>query len=705
MTATYRIEINQRVSHDDALVSRMTPADVRRYFEKLSDFHRGVNNSPFYRYVLSQAISLNNQPCIHGDLVDWFYASIKITANRFRHADDTLFDLGHELSLSALSAAEVQSKIDQLLQSCYQLVSVLEEINLASLDASGVIRRMNQPARSETGRLQKQVGADKEETFRETLRRYIPAWMRMQVPAPELDDTQAMEVLNRCWTTYTPNQAHLLVHPERVADGAPLHWALQVASEINNPQSSYAVKTWAVTEVLRGEAEGKTSARQEMPFFHYILAGIITGRAAKVGKGAYFDFGSALTELMGETILQLRSELVAKTPGLACEFIQDLYGFFGSDLAPLFSQGLFLQEARLPQLDANEIFELLKAINTNWASAIVEQIPNMINRRVISIEEAGKVLSAVSTWTYLEEHRQRLLGNAVELLEDNDGVSFTKTGAQTNSRVEFHVDINAPSEQIEVTMMVTSGGVSRDMTFSMGFSDPSQEIDPSHEIHFSKLNGQPSQELTKLCQKLTASVIAEQVLKRRQNKPASPTTQGAWHRSTQTVTDTQSQRRHGKRDDRIKQHQLQVAQREALAPEIASAPVVAHSEFSPDDETDNLYEKFQVVNLDENRVERLLEAEGITFIQAAIVTRKLRYLINVATAARKMPGKKINPAYYSARGFHLRQVSWYAEGDTAIRYYLQHTSNGNFMLVGILHKKSFSMQKRYIEALIQRINR
>jgi DNA uptake protein ComE-like DNA-binding protein len=695
---------NESILHRGSYLSqleRTSSRGVREMFSFFSKVYENVDSSDFYYYKQEQDIEPENTPHLPDELFNIFYSEAVTDAKRFSYAQAVLLELGQDLSPTP-APAELISVGKRILESCYVLVPAFNKINATPLTPLKNMGMMKSIWQRQFARLQAEVGTHKEETFRETVRRFIPRWMTHLLSVPQLAQEQEQQQLAELWTAYTSEDVNLLVHPSNIEKGAPIHRVLQLTEVLENQETAYHIKTDAILQILEFE-KNKHQSFTEIPFFQYVFGSMLLANSGTTPKNAYFDFKSSLSKVISETYSHLQQELTSQTPGKATEFLAKISAYYPEHFSELITYSLFQYENISNDFDALELLTNLQKSDTAWLGDLTKQIELVQNRRFINSDEFRAYISAESLETQgSHTNLGDFISNVQTVINGDDIVSFKvdlqKLGYTSISKKAYvSLDLESGIETIFVQLYFSSENTTRELGFSMSFSGEEESID------FDFI--QEEQHIVALCRDIVSAALKHQAnVVTTQRKKLQPLQKGkevtVFNLPESTIAVAQLTR-----EERIEQYAETKKRNERKRGKSTARPQVSPQPKFNEDLLVAQEPEIQVVGLNQATIQELLDLEGIEVVEAEAIIEKVQYLVSTAEQSRRMIGKRVEVDLFGKDISHflnLRQINWIFEG-SAIRIYLEDMGNAVFAVRGILNKKGESMQHRYIGKLIKRI--
>jgi hypothetical protein len=343
--------------------------DIIEIYNKQQKYFGLAKNSDFYCYTLAKASEDNeSQPHLDFDYVLTFYYGSLHEIRLFAQAQYYLQDIIKKYSSTDIPVEEIRSISKNISKSIYNLILGYRGLNSAKAVPGMDFNKLPVLGRAAVKKfIEEHIPQEKPESFRSTLRAYIPRFVTHPIPYPEdiFSKTENTDLAN-LWKSYTVKEAHYLVHPDHVLDGAPFHLVIKFARIFERNGKSnigYALRTYAITHLVDLELEKKS----EMSFLVHILAGVVLGSPfdflLNTNKSISFDYEEALAETMTSTLERFQSELKSGQKGDATKFINQLRQYYPNKFNELFVNLIFNYSVRSGKIDETGILKKLQQIS------------------------------------------------------------------------------------------------------------------------------------------------------------------------------------------------------------------------------------------------------------------------------------------------------------------------------------------------------
>lgn len=688
-------------------VRSIDPVQYRTFWREQRERCKLVETSDFYYYThFPEDFSKDEEdfPYIRQEVISLFFRSAVREARVFGKSQRHLFDKGLQMIDSDPTLDEIAKAGKSILSSSYALVRAFTTINATPCQLPQFAFILPEQQRIALKRIVDFIGSQKDENFRETIRRHLPRWMHYPIPAPTDHIDASLDILKRLWS-YTDREAHFLISPDRMPQGMPLHLVLKTAEMVEqagNFDVGYFLRTWGITEVLKMEKENfEKEEGKEIPFFHFILPGLVIGDIKIHTGNHYFDFSKAVGETMHQTFSMLQTQGEPQSR-LANDFLQDLSRYYPDLLPAMLARSINAFSLSSYEIDQAVILRRLRQLNLPFAEAVLEQTEKLPERRLLTALEIEDSAIRFVQNTGTDESGSDFVPDIKSLIDSEDSYFFLmplhRIGiSQENIKGEVEVNLDTNAEIVSAILKIRAGQTSRSLPFQLSFSG---EIE---SLNMDTMEGDPiSQEAILVYRNLIAQSLrheAEKVRIKRQRQGQNGSlkielpqpqlrTQGLTRE--QRIALYEAQRQQTLPEIRIKRRQLLTGQpgRNGLA-----------------EEQEKAEERIlKIIGMEMEQVERLLREGGARGIDAQQVIKKLQIALHLAQQNGYRLGKKISMDNYGGEQIDLRQVNWSLFG-LSLRIYLQGMNNGEFLLRGILNKKGIDMQTEYIKGLVRQIIR
>lgn len=681
--------------------------DVEAYFQGLYrdqlEKYDLVKVSSFYLYKKEVDMPEGEeveQPATEWGTIDQFYHTASSNAKRFYASEVALQDIGEKLAEKEhVSVDEMITAGNEITTHGSQLTRDLIALNDTPATPGKHIGDIHKTQQFVLKKVCKEIGSDKPEEFRETMRRYIPRWMWEPLSPPDTEvPLDYQERFRELWRDYTPRQANLLIHPDKITEGkAPLHMAFKTASEVEKDGQTdlgYAIKTSAVTDLLAMEKE--RAQQSEQPFFTYVFGGAMTGEGEKPLKNTHFNYQAAITGTMRETFSRLSDELEDERRGPATEFVDTIAGYYPHQFPELFARSLFTQGRESEKLDTITLLNNLQQRDSDLATGVIAQAEKVGVRRALTAHEVTNYAQYLPESAEQEVSPAACIENAAVIAGDELAYGFTDKVRDRASGKSFSVsvELDTLAESVTAKIGFNFGDKIRYVPFRVSFSGEKESL---------QLNTLGTDQVTEEALEKYRNVVVDVIgnraekIREKEKKATGPQTE----RPALKISGLT-------REERMRlyaESKGKTEKRKQAPPE----KVVFQRTTETSDEQRPEQEAIMLHGLDHTNVSQLLADERIEVVTAAEIIEKVETMTEAAKTSKKMLGKKINLRERvgpQAEGINLRQLNWSRNGGLdPIRIYLQDIGSGTFVLRGILNKKGLTQQTKYMKSLTQRIIR
>ena len=700
----------------EPLRRRLITRTIQQY-ERQQRVIEMVGDSSFYYYTVPDVeLDFNTVPHLDWETIDRMYSPIRPQMERFQKAQSALLERGRSISSKELTIEELMAMNAKLLDPVYDLVNGLKAFNFAKpRPPRKQYKKQPEFIQILNKRYLDNIETEKPEEARETLRRYIPRWMTHPIPPPvsELEDEQ-MSLVEDEWANFTTKDADLLIHPDRISEGAPLHVVFKLAEKMEKQEKSdlgYALRTYGISKILEMEVDRLNDPENpEIPFFSFIMAGSMTGFSFSYARKSFFDFSTAINDTMSMTHQRLMDELESGQNGPASQFLDILNNHFPNAFPGLFALSIVNHSLRTKKIDEIKMIKGLQRKSPEWFEAFMNNLSPFSVRRVLYNHEIEEVMDSMPPVPESIDIA-KIEDNAREIIGDEDSYSisrsmrfsFLKDIEKGNTVSALKLDLDALSETISVQVIGGKDQKARIVPFKLSFSG---EIEP---FSLETLDDHPvSEEVLEVLRKKVAEVLHSQLEEKRKREQT--LTSGKAVRLNTVKVDKPLPLT---RKERMIRYQLEKERdrKQKTKGETSEAMELAIPETNPPvaNEEAVLGTPRRILNLDYPTIIGLLEEQRIGNIDPERMYNKLEFLLEVANVGGKILGKKIgthplSESELQGEEINLRQINWVLDGGaTALRIYLEDVKGGDFIIQGILLKQSENQQTRYIRQLLLKI--
>jgi hypothetical protein len=539
---------------------------------------------------------------------------------------------------------------------------------------------------------------------RDALRRYVPMWMSHPIERPKVEDPQEDKVLQEAWRVPTPEESLYLLEQGELSKGKlPLHMVFTIARQLEDSGNSdlgYNVRTNALSSIIHDLRTKEEWGNEKL--FREALDEAVSGESAETGtKRVRFNYRSAFEETMVATYVRLQSGSESKNRESALDFMTVLKEALVEDT---FAQSIRLSARLSDQIDVPRLLVALGEQDPDFGQKVTKELLQLKNRPILlssEVQEIGKSLSRESVGSVQvgEDLTQRI----DEILADNDAYSFAisvpKLGYNIprGSRYGISIALDAQSQDVTAELVIERDRSVRSLPFSVDYS----EVDLVCRTQLIDEDILPTTSRDELI-KLVEYAIQYHLDSLRKRAPS----KGVIFKARPVTTIAQPSIQIQTREERMAEYDRLKASsgRKRTGSQDASV-----SELPvPNGKAIERSHEFQlhIIGLDVDTISDIMTEQKIQGIDPHLIIRKLNHMMENARVSQRMIGKRIN--LDSVRDLpaeiNLRQLNWMMDGgNNGLRVYLEDIGGGTFILRGMLNKKGFSQQQRYIGNLALRI--
>ena len=662
-----------------------------------------VQTSHYYHYGISEREpSLEEIPHMQFQTINRLYPKAVPAASAFFKSQQRLLITGQSTCEQGMSVPSLVSASKIVLSEGDTLIKGLSVINTTKAEIGK--QQLKGIDRILITNYLRELGSEKSDSFRETMRRYIPRWMWIPLPYPEdiVDEKNATTL----WNTQNIVDGNLLISPENFADGKrPIHMVFNAADTLERSgeeEVSYALKTKSIISILDKEKElAEQGDDSEIPFFHIVVGGLLTGETGLGVKDAFFDYQSAITKTLEDTFVKFQDEIEEDKTGPATHFLDKLSQHYPEHFPELLAKAVLTHGKKLDSLDEFNFLQSLTKINTELMHDTWEKIISQPERRVLSTDEVEQ-LSPTSFSPSQETSLEQFMNDVAVLADKGDIYGFTtsiqKLGMRvTDMKTDIGIELDTTSEQIAVQLTCVKGNVVRYIPFVLSVSGEKESL------QFQTLGSiVPNDHSLNHYRDVVAKAINAEVNKIKKIEQGTSKSQVVFTERPQLKTALLT------REQRMNLYGSQRVSRKRKKSELR--PKRGHDRtFIPDPSIDlgaEVQPNMTIVGLTKDNLEAHLTEGGIQVISSASLMKKLVQVIESSQISKKMLGKPVNldSIGKTAEGINLRQINLVLDGGTnQIRVYLEAVDNGNFVLRGVFLKKGETEQSRYIAQVVRQI--
>lgn len=656
------------------------------YQKQIEEFET-TKTSDFYHYTRVPTIPDDERPSLEGIIATAFYYSAWTDISEFGSTQENLLEWGRAREKEEKSVEEQIFDGSMLLAKQNILIQAFGRVNQAKAVPFRGNNNLTSLQQVQYKNLCEEIGSNKPETFRETIRRYVPRWMWFPLTC-STEDTSSLKT-------------GLLLSPENLEqDKLPIHTVFEVASKLEKSgfdEKAYDLKSQAVLSLLAMEkSKVNNGDNSEIPFFTYTLPALMTGEIRRPKTKPYFDHISAFRTLMTQTFDRFQEELSEEKAGSATNFLSQLEQSLPENFYKLFAYSILQHENTSGQFDAMSILHTMQEREYPQINKIIDYIHSLPVRKLVSNDEytqMAELLPAPPSDSSSTPELGTLIG---QILEDEDSYSFsypfTKLGiARTAAAGSIDIDLYNEIETITANITYNGETFIRFIPLSLDFSGNIDDI---------KLD----EETSKVYRDLISKAIFCELAKKQKMKNVDK----AETKPVSIQSHNESARPKLTRDERKKIHA-----------EINNAEQTKRKKIHKKDQQEiylsenSAYEEQakgrqrKIIGLDYETVESLLTLEKIEGLDASMVLQKIKHVEQVANINSKILGKKIEARIYKEltnsgriNEVNLRELKLILGDMVQLRVFLQDMGSGDFKLRGIMRKKSENQQTRFIRGII-----
>jgi hypothetical protein len=668
--------------------------DLYQWQMEVFDFS---NTSDYYHYT-SRTTPVA-APYFNMQIAEAFYAKSVPTLNSFYRSQELLENKEAELlNDTEISVPDLLRNGEDILDAGYELVRDFSKLNSAKASQHRNFSQFGGVQKFQLQKFYDEIGTQKPESFRDTMRRYIPRWMTTGISYPQ----------EGSWDEHVPPEETILIHPDRLAEGeVPLHTVFQAAKSIENSgkkELGYLVRTSAIVSVLDMEAEKIREDAIETPFFHSSFARLMTG-GMRTSRNAYFDFQQAVSETMKTTFSKFQKELAEGKPGLATNFLQDIAGHYPKKFPELLARSIVNHEA---DSDFNAVV-LLRGLNEAklpWIGNVHEHVSNLPERRVLGASEMEKLAPIdMGDERNAEITLEQFMADGELLAGSGDEYGFRVPLSKLDMEVsglksEIEINLDSMSESIDAVINCTDGKMSRSIPYSLSFSGEKESfrMETVDRVQVSD----PSLEKYRTTVARAIKREADKIRAREQKKDHSKNGQIVVFDQTPDLLIPKLTR-----EERMKLYESQKPDEAGEKGESGVKKNDVQNEHAVGKDVAEKEPEKKITGLDYDNVDSMLKDSKIEVVSADTVIKKLNHFTQMANVSGKPFGKPVSlSGIRNPDGIALRQINWVLDGgNTQIRIYLQHAGEKDYALEGIMNKKGSNHQQRYLEQLVKQIKK
>ncbi len=285
--------LRRRLSDEIHDLRQFDIQEIRDLYQAQLDRFGLVRTSNFYLYSFEeQELEDDEIPSMEWDTMIVFYRNVISNAEEFADAEASLLAEGKDLKGGRVGVSDLVRVSEGFLGNGYILVRNFKAMNAARAVPFMTASQLLGVQQFQLKKFLEEIGMGKPETFRETMRRYMPRWMWFPILPPGGQVALGDEArLREVWREYVSQDRSLLIHPDNIELGrAPLHVLLGAAERVEAEgceDMGYFLRTYGILSILAMEAERDAT---EIPFFTHIFGGLVMGEVNRTPRDAYFDF-------------------------------------------------------------------------------------------------------------------------------------------------------------------------------------------------------------------------------------------------------------------------------------------------------------------------------------------------------------------------------------------------------------------------------
>lgn len=676
-----------------------------------------VHTSDYYRYTSKDQpeTEVTDRPAVSLIFIDAFYSSVSSQARHFHDAQEALKRSARKLQLQQVSVDTLVKTAQEFTKHELTLLENFALLHAAPIRPIKFRSQLNAYQQSKINQYIATLSSDKPEAFRETVRRSIPRWIWDPIPFPESEDQEEDALVSSVWGRSSSGSMDLLANPDALSRREiPLHQVFESADALESTgyeDLAYRLRTTGITHVLSTEQSRNTEA----PFFHYQLAGYMTGEVPYGQDRSRFPYQKAIEKAMVETWSRFQDEIEMGAPSAATEFLQTLAAHYPDHIHELFARSLVRYGNIHDAIDEIVILRQLRDGKSAWDARVVDAVAGLHKRRVITAEEVIAIVSRLPEESAENDRSDEdFLSDATYLLGEESSYGFIVSGGEIGVKkqgvkADLEVEIDRSSQSVNAVMRWESGQQMRyaPCTLSLSGEPESFSVDV--------IEGSVEDPVTagRFRQLIARSIQQERVRAQEKAQQAKAKGQLAAAGEKPIVLRAESEGiPHMTREERIasyREYKDQAKRKLKTRKAFVRSGDVRMRDDSSDDSHTRVKELGNVARavhgLEYDTVTASLREHHIEGVDPHLVIRKLKRELAMAEVRRSMFGEKVNMDVYGDLGkdIDLRQISWILPHSTALRVYLEAMDEGNFRWRGVIRKKSTSQQTRDIQSILEKI--
>ena len=580
------------------------------------------------------------------------------------------------------------------------------------------------------------VGAKKEPTFIETVRRYTPHWLTHAVPLKKLSLSGGTANTVAAWARYTEQEVDFLTSTNSAGDAIPLIRILCMAEKLEDKRERIEITVRAVIQILRTELE-QAQLRNESPFFHLILAAHLQ-EPLPTPKNASFNLRQTLEDILHEMFTALGErapetqkstqetflQRILTATGFASDngskiepafliFLYQLQSSFDNNFAPLLASALSRFSIRAPEINCLKVVHALSAFDRELGRTVLLALQRtQAHRPVINNQEAALLLEVLP----LPQLQNSEYGEIVALWwsvlhpdDDEDGIdvlSLSKKLSISGKTILIRTEIYDEEAEVQLTVKEQKKPT-RSLFFRVIQQAEGILILPSSMLDI------PTTEILAACELAFYEALYGErekleARKRKEHRRAQNRQTPPLKRAETTLPAAANSATRKQRIAAYQQQQQQQKEEDEKVVRTAPGSSQNHDRaplsLSTESESAVTPQKVEIIDCDHLQVATHLQDSRIQ-IDARVVIDKIRQLARQAERSLINPGR-LQGKFVSRHKHRLLQVTW-DELKHSLRFYFQIVPGKpgvrTYRLVGILDKKGVEMQQRYIDTLITRV--
>lgn len=551
-----------------------------------------------------------------------------------------------------------------------------------------IFSRLSPLQRDQIKKRVEELGRQKPDSYKETLKRYIPRWMYEPIEFSKVNfNEHEWEKLQEELHKDEESDVRILSRKEDLQEGKlPIHLVLKKAKQLEEQGQGdlgYKIRTLGTFELLKMEqVKLRQPEREELPLFHVSLASLASTCARALPKNSYFNFVESYHETFLKTFSRLQRELEDNTPGPAFSFIESLLsimpeGFEGPLNRSIAEHGLYSND-----FDSVALVRLLSEKKPDLAKYFMGSIDEIPERKVYTTSEIEDYASLLTLKEGLDTEQpiDKLLNT-----EHPTEISklLSKIGVFTNQgKANIEIATDPATKRVGGYISINKKNTIRHIPFLIDLSKGEEEFFVS-TIDDGRLSNATIQKIKD---------VVSLTIRSETEKPTPQASQKTHSEKPKTIQTQPSPRL--TRQQRIEEYEKRKKEEESTK-----------NDTNPKKESQSAFQEEKITGLTRSKIDGFLKEGGISYITIEDFIQRLAQALASSQAKKEPLGARVDVREYGLefKDIDLREVVFTIDKHSAISVYLKGGAGGVLTLEGTHHKREAALKNSYIQRVLSSI--